>query len=178
MDILPPMPGPPEKNQTEWDQIHSRLKAARAGLHTRFDSGTDARRELLRARAMVLAQPPEQAASGAGWLSVVEFRLAYENYAVEARYVREVCPLKDLRPLPGTPPFVLGLINVRGQILSVVDIKKFFDLPEKGLTDLYRVLILKSSQMEIGILADAVLSMRSIAPGDLDAPVPTLTGIR
>jgi purine-binding chemotaxis protein CheW len=178
MDILPPIPELPEKNQIEWEQIRSRLEAARSGLHIRFEPSADARREVLRARAKVLAQRPEQAASGAGWLPVVEFRLAYENYAVEARYVREICPLKDLRPLPGTPPFVLGLINVRGQILSVVDIKKFFDLPEKGLTDLNKVLILKSSQMEIGILADAVLSLRSIAPGDLEAPVPTLTGIR
>ena len=43
-------------------------------------------------------------------------------------FVREVYPLKDYTPLPCTPPFVLGLVNVRGQIISVIDIKKFFDI--------------------------------------------------
>lgn len=50
-----------------------------------------------------------------------------------SEYVREIYPLKEFTPIPCTPPFVLGIINVRGQILSVIDIKKFFDLPEKGL---------------------------------------------
>ena len=86
--------------------------------------------------------------------------------------------MKELTPLPGTPPFVLGLINVRGQILSVIDIKKFFQLPEKGLTDLNKVIIVHTDKMELGILADAILGVRSIPLQEIQTSLPTLTGIR
>jgi purine-binding chemotaxis protein CheW len=67
---------------------------------------------------------------------------------------------------------------VRGQIVSVIDIKKFFDLPEKGLTDLNKVVILRNGTMEFGILADVILGMRRVALRDIQASLPTLTGIR
>jgi len=82
--------------------------------------------QILRDRAQVLARPPEQAAAADTLFELLEFRLAQERYAVETRYVREVYPLKDLTPLPCTPPFVLGVVNVRGHILPVLDLKKFF----------------------------------------------------
>jgi purine-binding chemotaxis protein CheW len=47
--------------------------------------------------------------------SVVEFLLGVERYAIEFKYIREIQPLRDLTPLPCAPPFVLGLINVRGK---------------------------------------------------------------
>jgi len=65
-----------------------------------------------------------------------------------------------------------------GQILSVIDIKKFFGLPEKGLTDLNKVIVVRTQQMELGILADAVLGVRAIGLSDLQNSLPTLTGIR
>jgi len=73
---------------------------------------------------------------------------------------------------------VLGVINVRGQILSVIDIKKFFDLPEKGLTDLNKVIIVNSDSMQLGVLADVILGVREIAEEDIQPSLPTLTGIR
>jgi purine-binding chemotaxis protein CheW len=80
--------------------------------------------------------------------------------------------------VPCTPPFVLGLINVRGQIMSVIDLKKFFDLPEKGLTDLNKVIIVSDDKMEFGILADNVLGVRSLPLAELQPALPTLTGVR
>jgi purine-binding chemotaxis protein CheW len=92
--------------------------------------------------------------------------------------VREIYPLKEFTPIPCTPPFVLGIVNVRGQILSVIDIKKFFDLPEKGLADLNAVIILHSESMEFGILADVIMGVRNIVASELQTSLPTLTGIR
>ncbi len=132
---------------------------------------------ILKARAKVLAQAPEQAAE-LECIEVVTFLLAYETYAIETTWVREVYPLKDLTPLPCTPPFVAGIVNVRGQVLSVIDIKKFFDLPEKGLTDLNKVVILSDGVMEFGILADAVLEVQNVPRQKIQPPLPTLTGIR
>jgi purine-binding chemotaxis protein CheW len=109
---------------------------------------------------------------------VVEFLLASEHYGIELRHIREIHALSELTPLPGTPAFVMGLANVRGQILSVIDIKKFFGLPEKGLTDLNKVIVVRTQQMELGILADAVLGVRAIGLSELQTSLPTLTGIR
>jgi purine-binding chemotaxis protein CheW len=133
---------------------------------------------ILRTRAEALARPPAQAAAAATLLEVLEFRLAQERYALETRHVREVYPLKDLMPLPCTPPFVLGIVNVRGRIVPVVDLKKFFDLPDYGMTDLHRIILVESHDLELGLLADAAVGVRSIPADSLQSSLPTLTGIR
>jgi purine-binding chemotaxis protein CheW len=109
---------------------------------------------------------------------VVEFLLAGEHYAIESTAVREVHPLRELTPLPCTPPFVLGIMNVRGQIMAVVDLRRFFDLPLPDLTDLNKVVILRSGNMELGILADAVIGVRVIPRQEIQPPPPTFTGLR
>ena len=73
---------------------------------------------------------------------------------------------------------MLGIVNVRGEILSVIDIKKFFDLPEKGLTDLNKVIVLQSGNMLFGILADTIAGVRRIPLTDIQPSLPTLTGVR
>jgi purine-binding chemotaxis protein CheW len=134
--------------------------------------------QILRARARALARSPAHTPAAQTLLDVLEFRLAEERYALETRYVREVCPLKDLTPLPCTPPFVLGLVNVRGRILPVFDLKKLFDLPEQGVTDLHRIILIEGNEMELGLLADATVGVRSIPTDSVQPSLPTLTGIR
>ncbi|HEY9073171.1 MAG TPA: chemotaxis protein CheW, partial [Desulfobaccales bacterium] len=111
------------------------------------------------------------------YLEVLEFSLAYERYALETALVREVHPLKELTPLPCTPPFILGIINLRGQILAVIDLKRFFNLPEKGLSDLNKVIILRRGRLEVGLLADAVAGVRAVSAPEVQAPLPTLEGL-
>lgn len=161
----------------DWQAIHRRLEAADAAAQDAWMPGREEAGRILKARAHALAQ--EEAGDEAGErIEVVEFLLAYETYAVESRYVREVYPLENLTPLPCTPAFVLGIVNVRGEMLSVIDIKKFFDLPEKGLTDLNKLIVLDSGVMRFGILADAIVEVRDIALSDIQPSLPTLSGIR
>ena len=142
------------------------------------DSTAEAQR-ILRERALALARPPSNGAIAPdNRLELLEFRVASERYAVETRFVQEVHPLRDLTPLPGTPAFVTGIVNVRGQILPVYDLKKLFDLPEPGVTDLHRVLHVRGHDMELGLLADIIVSVRVIAADRLQPSLPTLTGIR
>ena len=120
---------------------------------------------LLQARAAKLAQPLAQYEDGE-MMEVVEFVLAGETYAMESFHVREVHALKQWTPVPCAPPFVLGIINVRGQILTVLDIRRFFDLPTKELGDDSRVIIArgaKGENREMGILADEVLGVRRLS---------------
>ena len=132
---------------------------------------------ILKERARLLAQRPEDETVGAA-IEVVTLLLAYETYAIETAYVREVYPLKDLTPLPCTPPFVAGIVNVRGQVMSVIDLKKLFELPAKGITDLNKVVIISDGEMEFGILADAILDVRNIPLQEIQSGLPTLTGVR
>lgn len=141
------------------------------------EQGQDNNDAILKARARALAQIPE-ADGDEACIEIVVFRLAYETYGIETSYVREVYPLKDLTPIPCTPPFVAGIVNMRGQVLSVIDIKKFFDLPEQGLADFNKVIVLSNGMMEFGMLADAIVDVRNIPRREIQSSLPTLTGIR
>jgi purine-binding chemotaxis protein CheW len=136
------------------------------------------RKKILRARALELAKEQKKTELSDQVIKVVEFSLANERFGIELKYIREVYPLKEITFQPCVPSFVLGIINVRGQIISVIDLKKFFDLPEKGLTNLDRVLIINDNKMGFGILADSILDIRSIPIEEIQPSLPTLKGIR
>ena len=138
---------------------------------------TDESNRILRDRAQVLAQPTEDAIATDVLIEVLEFRLAEERYAVETRHVLEVYPLKDLTLLPCTPPFIRGIVNVRGRILPVIDLKTFFDLPDTGLTDLHQIILVRGGEFELGLLADISVGVRSIPLNTLQTSLPTLTRI-
>jgi|SRR3990172_969741 len=161
-----------------WEEIHSRLESAKITSDKGFQPSREERDRILKERAKITALESNEGLKKEESIEVLEFMLAYERYGVELKYVREVYPLTELTPIPGIPSFVLGIINVRGEILSVIDIKKFFDLPEKGLTDLNKAIILHSAEIEFGILADSIVGVRSILLNELQPSLPTLTGIR
>jgi purine-binding chemotaxis protein CheW len=134
------------------------------------------KKTILRARAKLLAQEPEQLAEEETSLEVVEFLLAQERYGIESSYIREIYPLKEVTPLPCTPPFVVGIINLRGQILSVIDPKKFFNLPEQTIES-HKVIIVYTPEMELGILVDAVLGVQTIPASQIQPSLFTASGI-
>lgn len=133
---------------------------------------------ILRARAQRLAETVVPEESSSARLELLQFRLADEHYGIETSFVQEVSPFKDLTPLPCTPPFLLGIVNVRGRIVPVLDLKRFFELPEKGINDLHRIILVKGEELEFGILADVILGITAIDPTSLQTSLPTLTGIR
>jgi purine-binding chemotaxis protein CheW len=110
-------------------------------------------------------------------ISIVEFLLAPEIYAFEEKFVSEVLFLKEITFIPGTPPFVMGVINLRGRIVSVINLKNLFNLKNRGLTELNKVMILKNEEMEFGIIADSILGNRTIYLNKLSQPPLNLNGI-
>ena len=165
------------EKRIDWAEVHARMEKTQEDLDKGWSVDDAEKRRILKERAKTLAAEPERAEQG-GQIEVVEFDLSHERYGVESRYVREVYPLREYAPVPCTPSFVLGIINVRGEILSILDIRKIFDLPELGLGDLNRVIILRSEHMEFGILADNIAGIRTVAAKDLVGPPPTFTGLR
>jgi len=130
-------------------------------------------RNLLKLRAVSIASEPEMIRDSSSDIELIEFKLSSDIYGIESMFVREVYPLKDFTPLPGVPLYILGIMNVRGQILPVVDLKKLFNLPNKGIGELNKVIILHDEQMEFGILADEVECTKVIYREDL-LPVPSV----
>ena len=162
----------------DWQEVRSRLETTQIALDRESSPAAEKVKKILRQRAGALAQEPEIRSTEQEYLEVVEFMLGYEKYGIESAYVREVYPLTELVPLPCTPDFVLGLVNVRSQILSVIDLKKFFGLPEKGLTDLNKIIIIHDDRMEYGVLADSIVGVSKVSINDIQASIPALTGIR
>ncbi|MEO5351647.1 MAG: chemotaxis protein CheW [Magnetococcus sp. XQGC-1] len=136
------------------------------------------KRQLLQKRAKEMARESTLRPVAGNLFTVVEFAINEERYAIELLHIREIFPLKELTEIPGVPTFIRGVVNVRGQIISVVDMRAFFDLPAKGVSEASRIIVLRSPDMEYGILADAILGIRTIPEAATVPHLPTLTGIR
>jgi purine-binding chemotaxis protein CheW len=137
-----------KKKKTQSDRAFEKSESVMAKP---FEVAPEEKRAILRSRAKRLSQEIESKGTGEEYFEVLEFLLAHETYAIETPFIREVYPMTELTPLPCTPAFVFGLINVRGQILTVMDMKKFFDLPEKGITNLNKVIVVRKDAMELGL---------------------------
>lgn len=109
-------------------------------------------------------------------ITVVEFNLMPEHYAIDEYFVSEVIHLKELTSIPGVPSFVAGITNIRGKIISVINLKNFLGITSRGITDLNRIIVLKNKQMEFGILADSILGTKTIKTSALLPPPITIRG--
>lgn len=163
---------------TNFREIEQRLENARTAIERIWTPSAEETQRILQIRALALAQESSLEETTDESIDVVEFTLAYERYAVESRYVRQVASLESLTPLPCTPAFLLGIVNVRGEVFPVIDLKKVFELPEKGLTDLNKIIVLQSGKILFGILADTIVRVRRILVIHIQPSLPTLTGVR
>lgn len=163
-----------KKTQRKAPEVTENRGSVASGIS---EATAEEKRAVLRSRANRLAREPEKKATAEDSLEVLAFLLAHETYAIETRFIREVYPLTELTPLPCTPDYIFGIINIRGQILTILDIKKFLDLPEKGITNLNRVIVVRQEDMTLGILADEIIDIRNISKDGLNPPLPTMTGI-
>ena len=120
-----------------------------------FEEGLDARAlDILRARAKALARSTDERASETRQLVV--FSLANERYGIDTAYVHEVQAVVNMSAVPCTPSFVVGVINIRGAIYSVIDIREFFGLAKREITSDSRVILVQAADLDVGILADDV----------------------
>lgn len=124
---------------------------------------------ILASRARTFARPmgePHDAALS----ELLTFRLAGREYAIKMQYIREVFIMREITPVPGVPDFIAGICTVRGEIVSVVDLRTLFSIPKHGLTDLNRIIVLSDGTVTFGILADYITDI-GIRPTDMFSPV-------
>jgi purine-binding chemotaxis protein CheW len=131
---------------------------------------------ILQVRAQTLAQQPAEEREGTT-AEVVIFTLGDEVYGIEAIHVENIYPLEGLTPVPCTPDFVVGVVNLRGRIFSVVDLHSFMGLAGITVDENTQVIAASVAGLDIGILANDVRSVGPLALDKLEPALPTVTHI-
>ena len=158
----------------QWEEVHARLERAAVAARETLRPSTEQARAILDERARALARIPATPPRAAEILEVVTFGLGVELYAIETRHVRRVVRLSETRSIPGAPEFLFGIINLRGEILAVFDLHRFFGVPDGGVTDLSRVIVMGADRDEFGVLVDVAHGVRSLRIDEvLDPPGST-----
>ena len=103
----------------------------------------------------------------------VTFSLADETYAIDVLQVQEVLKLTEIAPVPGVPDYILGIINLRGSVVTVIDARRRMSLPERAPDDASRIVIIDVDKQNVGILVDAVAEVVQIPPEAVD-PAPAV----
>lgn len=96
---------------------------------------------------------------------LVTFNLMKEEYGVEISTVQEIIRAADITPVPGAPSHVRGVINLRGKIIPVVDLRRRFSLPEADNSDNQRIVVVELGSKRIGMLVDSVSQVIKIPVG-------------
>lgn len=106
-------------------------------------------------------------------VKVVIFTIEEGLYALYGENVREILPRTEISPVPGTPPFVAGLVNVRGDVESVIDIRSYLGMPAtpepRGL-----IALAAKGDVRSGVLVDAVVDVIDVPAGGIKPPLTTL----
>jgi purine-binding chemotaxis protein CheW len=86
----------------------------------------------------------------------VTFRLDDETYGINVMQIQEVLRYTEIAPVPGAPDYVLGIINLRGNVVTVIDTRKRFGLSESNVSDHTRIVVLEIEGQVVGVLVDSV----------------------
>lgn len=96
---------------------------------------------------------------------LVTFQLGREEYGIEISSVQEIIRATDITPVPGAPSHVRGVINLRGKIIPVVDLRSRFGLPRAESSDAQRIVVVELRDKRIGMLVDSVSQVIKISSG-------------
>jgi purine-binding chemotaxis protein CheW len=160
----------------DWQQLHQRLARAREATEASLRLSPERARAVMEERAQKLARVPPLPPRADEVLEVVTFGLADERYAVETCHVREVLRVGEIASVPGAPDFLAGLLNRRGDILAVFDLRRFFGAADREPTGGARVLVLGGERAEFGMLADVVHEVTTLRTDEIHEAPASVAG--
>ena len=99
----------------------------------------------------------------------VTFSLADETYGIDVMQVQEVLRVSDIAPVPGAPSYVLGILNLRGNVVTVIDTRARFGLPSREVDESSRVIIIEANRQVVGMLVDGVSEVVEIATESIES---------
>jgi len=133
---------------------------------------------ILKERARKLASETEKDLAGDDTIQVLEFLMAGEHYGLETCHISEVCRVDGLVEIPCTPAFVFGVVNLHGQIVSIIDLRVFFDLPPEGLSAMSHSVVIEAGGITFGVLTDDIRGIVDVPLSSLQSALPTFTDKR
>ncbi len=101
-------------------------------------------------------------------LQWVTFRLDNETYGINVMQVQEVLRYTEIAPVPGAPAYVLGIINLRGNVVTVIDTRQRFGLPPAEVTDNTRIVIIEADRQVVGVLVDSVAEVVYLRQSEIE----------
>lgn len=101
-------------------------------------------------------------------LQWVTFQLEEETYGINVMQVREVLRYTEIAPVPGAPDYVLGIINLRGNVVTVIDTRSRFGLVQGEVTDNSRVIVIEAESQVVGIMVDSVAEVVYLRTSEID----------
>ena len=158
-----------------WKKIHERVDALAEGMNSEMTQ--EELKDLWYRRAIELGQAQEDNKLGAEDQKLVTFRLGRDRYGVPIEMVREIQRAGGITAVPTAPDFVVGVMNLRGSILSVVDIRTFFGLPAVSQGPKARILVVESRELRVGLLVERVDEIAEVNLADLQPPLSLNKGI-
>jgi len=99
----------------------------------------------------------------------VTFRLAEELYGINVMQVQEVLRVSEIAPVPGSPHYVLGIINLRGNVVTVIDTRIRLGLSTSEVTDSTRIVIIETAKHVVGILVDCVAEVVDVNSSEIES---------
>lgn len=102
-------------------------------------------------------------------LQWVTYKLGNETYGINVMQVQEVLRHTEIAPVPGAPDYVLGIINLRGNVVTVIDTRARFGLEPAELTDSSRIVIIESDEQVVGILLDSVAEVVYLRSSEIES---------
>lgn len=153
-------------SENDSHQFDDRLSSDWQAIRSQFNINESAREQsVLKQRATQYAEPltdDSELATDTEWRKFAIFTLGTEHYGIEVAYVRAIRPLTALTWLPGVPAFYRGVVNVKGRIVSVLDLRYFFELDSKDLP-VQEYIVTEIGAFTIALLASRVHGIESIA---------------
>jgi purine-binding chemotaxis protein CheW len=126
---------------------------------------------VLEERARALARSSEENESSGETIGMVVLAVGDERYGVEVQEVQEIEPLDKITPIPGTPAFWTGVVNLRGSMYPVLDIERYLGLPTSEGTESPKVALVSRNGLSVGLLVDEVPEIRQVSVSEIGPPV-------
>jgi purine-binding chemotaxis protein CheW len=101
-------------------------------------------------------------------MQVLQFSLYPEVFAIPDTYITEVFSLTEITSLPGTPPYVMGVVNRKSKVLCIINLKHVLNIKSVGLTELNKIICLKKGTTEFGIVTDTLYGITQIDSAKLN----------
>ncbi len=106
----------------------------------------------------------------------VTFSLENETYGIDVMQIREVLRTPEISPVPGAPSYVLGIINLRGNVVAIIDTRSRFGLPSREVDDASRIVILEAGDYVVGFLVDSVSEVAELDNSEIEPAPDTGSG--